>query len=121
MCKNEYRRREVREDFRKTVTADASSGDCKGEHSQIEQHIDERRFEKALSEELEKLDNGHRSAFLLRHQQDFSIKEIGAVLGCSEGTVKSRLFYTTQKLAGKLRAFNPYSTEVPTNEKIRRE
>ena len=119
MCKNEYRRLEVRDDFRNSVSADAASGGCEGEHHQMEQHIDQGRFEKALLAELERLDNGHRSAFLLRHQQDLSIKEIGEVLGCSEGTVKSRLFYTTRKLASKLRAFNPYSTEVPTNEKIK--
>ena len=117
MCKNEYRRLEVREDFRSSLTADAPSRDREGEHHQIEQHIDRARFEKSLLAELEKLDNGHRSAFLLRHQQNLSIKEIGEVLGCSEGTVKSRLFYTTRKLASKLRVFNPYLTEVPTNEK----
>jgi len=117
MCKNEYRRLEVREDFRNSVTEDDASSDGQGGHHQIEQEIDRGRFEKALSEELEKLDNGHRSAFLLRHQESLSIKEIGEILGCSEGTVKSRLFYTTRKLASKLRAFNPYRTEVHTNGK----
>jgi RNA polymerase sigma-70 factor (ECF subfamily) len=83
----------------------------------MDQRIDRRRLEKALSEELEKLDDGHRSAFLLRHQESLSIKEIGEILGCSEGTIKSRLFYTTRKLASKLGAFNPYLTEVHTNGK----
>ena len=76
-------------------------------------------FEKGLSAELDKLDDGHRTAFLLRYQQNLSIREIGQILGCSEGTVKSRLFYTTQKLAAKLKAFNPYKAEVPTDEKIK--
>ena len=119
MCKNEYRRLEVRDDFRNSVTANAASSDCQGEHHQMEEHIDHARFEIALLAELEKLDNGHRSAFLLRHQENLSIKEIGEVLGCSEGTVKSRLFYTTRKLASRLRAFNPYLTEVPTNGKTK--
>jgi RNA polymerase sigma-70 factor (ECF subfamily) len=117
MCKNEYRRLEVREDFRNNVTADTPARHHEGQHSQIEQHIDRGRFQEALSEELERLDNGHRSAFLLRHQENLSIKEISEVLGCSEGTVKSRLFYTTRKLASRLRAFNPYLTEVHTNGK----
>ena len=117
MCKNEYRHLEVREDFRNSATEDTPARHREGEHSQIEQHIDRERFEKALSEELEKLDNGHRSAFLLRHQENLSIKEIGEILGCSEGTVKSRLFYTTRKLASRLSTFNPYLTEVPTNGK----
>ena len=119
MCKNEYRRLEVREVFQDNVSADAASQGCQGEHHPMEQQIDQRRFEKALLAELDKFDNGHRSAFLLRHQQNLSIREIGEVLGCSEGTVKSRLFYTTRKLATRLKAFNPHLTEVPINEKAK--
>ncbi len=48
-----------------------------------------------------------------------SLKEIGDILGCSEGTVKSRLFYTTHKLASRLKAFNPYRTEVPKDERTK--
>lgn len=119
MCKNEYRRLEVREVFQNSVTADAASHDCEGEYRQPEKNVDQKRFERALSAELDEFDDGHRSAFLLRHQQNLSIREIGEILGCSQGTVKSRLFYTTQKLASKLRAFNPYLTEVSTNGKIK--
>jgi RNA polymerase sigma-70 factor (ECF subfamily) len=36
-----------------------------------------------------------------------AIKEIAAVFGCSEGTVKSRLFYTLKKLAERLKEFDP--------------
>jgi RNA polymerase sigma-70 factor (ECF subfamily) len=119
MCKNEYRRLEVREAARDHIILDVASRDCEGECRQPEKKVDQERFERALRAELEKFDDGHRSAFLLRHQQSLSIREIGEVLGCSEGTVKSRLFYTTQKLASKLKAFNPHLTEVPTNEKIK--
>lgn len=119
MCKNEYRRLEVRESAQNVLIADAASDDCEGKYHQPEKNVDQRKFKKTLLAELEKLDDGHRSAFLLRHQQNLSIREISEILDCSEGTVKSRLFYTTQKLASKLRAFNPYSTEVRTNEKIK--
>ena len=119
MCKNEYRRLEVRESAQNVLIADAASHDCEGEYRQAEQNVDQEKFEKALLAELETFDDGHRSAFLLRYQQDLSIKEIGEVLGCSEGTIKSRLFYTTQKLARRLKAFNPNETEVPTNENIK--
>ena len=119
MCKNEYRRREVRESAQNVLIADAASDDCEGEYLQPEQNVDQERFEKALLAELEEFDDGHRSAFLLRYQQDLSIKEIGEVLGCSEGTIKSRLFYTTQKLARRLKAFNPHETEGASDEKIK--
>jgi RNA polymerase sigma-70 factor (ECF subfamily) len=117
MCKNEYRRLQVRQIVETSPDMDEVFHDCEGEYHPSEKKVDQKTFEKALSTELDKLDDGHRTAFLLRHQQNLSIREIGEILGCSEGTVKSRLFYTTQKLAAQLKAFNPYKTEVPKSEK----
>jgi RNA polymerase sigma-70 factor (ECF subfamily) len=117
MCKNEYRRLQVREIVENSPHMDEVLQDCESEYHPSEKRVDQKTFERALSTELDKLDDGHRTAFLLRHQQNLSIREIGEILGCSEGTVKSRLFYTTQKLAAKLKAFNPYKAEVPENEK----
>jgi RNA polymerase sigma-70 factor (ECF subfamily) len=119
MCKNEYRRLQVREIVENNPNLDEVLQDRESEYHPSEKKVDQKAFETALSTELDKLDDGHRTAFLLRHQQNLSIREIGEVLGCSEGTVKSRLFYTTQKLAAKLKAFNPYKTEVPANGKIK--
>jgi RNA polymerase sigma-70 factor (ECF subfamily) len=119
LCKNEYRRMEVREIVENDANIDEVSQSFQGEYHPAEQKVDQKIFEQALFDELKKLDDGHRSAFLLRYQQNFSIKEIAEILGCSQGTVKSRLFYTTQKLAAKLKAFNPYKTEVPTDEKTK--
>ena len=119
MCKNEYRRLEIRDIVETDGDMDAIPHELESEYHPAEQNLDQKIFKRALFAELEKFDNGHRSAFLLRYQQNFSIKEIGEILECSEGTVKSRLFYTTQKLAAKLKAFNPYKTEVSTDEKIK--
>ena len=112
LCKNEYRRREVRKIVEPNPNMDGLMPDCEREFHQAEQNIDYKLFERALFMELENLDTNHRSAFFLRYQQNFSIKEISEIQGCSEGTVKSRLFYTTQKLAHKLKAFNPFKVEV---------
>jgi RNA polymerase sigma-70 factor (ECF subfamily) len=119
MCKNEYRRLEVREIVENDANIDEVSQSFQSEYHPSERKVDQKIFEQALFDELEKLDDGHRSAFLLRYQENFSIREIGEILGCSEGTVKSRLFYTTQKLASKLKAFNPYKSEVAKDEKIK--
>jgi RNA polymerase sigma-70 factor (ECF subfamily) len=119
LCKNEYRRLGVREIIESNPSIDQVSPDFEGEHHPTEQKVDEKIFEKALLDELEKLDDGHRSAFLLRYQQNLSIKEIGEILGCSEGTIKSRLYYTTKKLAVKLKAFNPHTAEVKTDERTK--
>jgi len=119
MCKNEYRRQEVRNIIENNPNMDEISQGFDSEYHHTEKKVDQKNFESALLAELEKFDDGHRSVFLLRYQQNLSVKEIGEILGCSEGTVKSRLFYTTQKLANRLKAFNPYKTEVPTDEKIK--
>jgi RNA polymerase sigma-70 factor (ECF subfamily) len=119
MCKNEYRRLGVRSAVDITANMDGTSQDIDSDYHQLERNMDQTTFESALIAELEKFDDGHRSAFLLRYQENLSIKEIGEILGCSEGTVKSRLFYITKKLATKLKAFNFFKPEVPTDERIK--
>ena len=47
---------------------------------------------------LEKLSPEHREAILLREVQGLDYKEIADVMGCSLGTVMSRLFYARKKL-----------------------
>ncbi len=112
MCKNEYRRREVSKVVEHTDNIEALSAETEN----IENALEQRLFQQALLLELEKLEENHRTTFLLRHQNDFSIKEISEVLGCAEGTTKSRLFYATKKLARQLSAFHPNGSEVQQNE-----
>jgi RNA polymerase sigma-70 factor (ECF subfamily) len=119
MCKNEYRRLNVRRSTENDLRLNQLSSRIEAEDHSTDRKIDEETFQKALLAELDQFGDGHRSAFLLRHQQNLSIKEIAEILGCSEGTVKSRLFYTTQKLAAKLKEFNPLQTEVSKDEKIK--
>ena len=47
----------------------------------------------------------HRAVIVLRTLEGLSYKDIGELLGCSEGTVMSRLHYARKKLQEKLRAF----------------
>jgi len=113
LCKNEYRRLQVRKLVDEHPGIDEIRPLNLDESNQlIEMEVDCKLFHDALTAELEKLHPDKRSVFLLRFQQEFSIKEIGDILGCSEGTVKSRIFYTIQKLAQKLKAYNMYQVEV---------
>lgn len=102
MCKNEYRRMNIRN----TATSDVLMA-LKTDYDPVEQHLDHQAFARALCNALSTLKEEQRQVFLLRHQENFSIKEISDIVGCSEGTVKSRLFYTTKKLARRLRIFDP--------------
>ncbi len=119
MCKNEYRRQSTRARVESITETDEVLLMPEDESHQAEEKLDQGAFQKALYSELEKFEDGQRSAFLLRYQQNLSIKEISEVLACPEGTVKSRLFHTTRKLARKLKAFNPYRIEVSKNERIK--
>ena len=47
----------------------------------------------------------HKAVIVLRTVEGLSYKEIGAILGCSEGTVMSRLHYARKKLHDKLSSF----------------
>ena len=69
------------------------------------ENIDNEIFEKHLNNALENLDEIQKQCFILRYQEEMSMKEIAEIIGCPEGTVKSRLFYTVRKLANKLCAF----------------
>jgi len=101
MCKNEYR------SMRKRISMDNETIDRNyvGPEKAIEEEIDHKNFCDYLYKELYELGYDKRSVFLLRFQEHRTIKEISQILGCAEGTVKSRLFYTTQLLSNRLKVF----------------
>jgi RNA polymerase sigma-70 factor (ECF subfamily) len=105
MCKNEYRRDAVR-----GVKVNDFAFEDMPEHQPaliFAGKFDKNLFAVNLKTELNKLDEHHRTTFILRYQEELSVSEISEVMDCAEGTVKSRLFYCTKKLAVKLRAFDP--------------
>jgi RNA polymerase sigma-70 factor (ECF subfamily) len=101
MCKNEYRK------FQTRSTVALEFDEMPFDSDDLIEAIDRESFGRILSLELDALDEEHRTTFLLRYREQFSIKEIGDLLGCAEGTVKSRLYYTAKKLAVRLKNFNP--------------
>jgi RNA polymerase sigma-70 factor, ECF subfamily len=119
MCKNEYRRKEVRKHVNQIENMDDLSHESKSDYFPAEKKFDQKQFRSALQNELTKMEIEQQTTFLLRFQQNLSIREISDILECSEGTIKSRLFYTTKKLASKLKDYNPNKTEVSLNAKIR--
>ena len=62
-------------------------------------------LQKKLNEAMQKLSEEHRAVVTMFDIQGISHAEIGKVLGVSEGTVRSRLFYAHQQLRGHLSEF----------------
>ena len=96
MCKNEYRRRAVRNHI-------FSSDNLVTYQSGEEDEPDLSTMTTIIYDELDNLGESHKTAFILRYREGFQVKEISEILNLPEGTVKSRLFYTRRILAGKLK------------------
>lgn len=62
-------------------------------------------LQKKLNEALQTLSEKHRTVVVLHDIQGIQHDEIGRMLGCSEGTVRSRLFYARQELQKQLTEF----------------
>lgn len=76
----------------------------KAEQAQLDDafNIDEPSFGEedatAIHDALSRLGVKHREVLVLHFLQDLSILEIASVVGCSEGTVKSRIHYAKRQL-----------------------
>ena len=57
---------------------------------------------RALRKAIETLPDKHRIVVVLRYFREFSCEEIARILGCSVGTVWSRLHYSCMKLQSQL-------------------
>jgi RNA polymerase sigma-70 factor, ECF subfamily len=107
MCKNEYRRMEIRKDI---AIESFEEGVLHEEPFDDLQKIDIEQFIKNLFEELESFDEIHKTAFLLHYREGCSVRDISQILEISEGTVKSRLFYTRKRLSERLAKYQRTDT-----------
>jgi RNA polymerase sigma factor (sigma-70 family) len=101
MCKNEYRKQEVRKNAHPELHYQASMNQTELPQDQL----DQQGFEQALAMALLAMDEAKRTTFELRYKEEMSIKEISEILDCSEGTIKSRLFYTLKHLNQELKTY----------------
>ena len=64
-------------------------------------------LQEKLNKALLTLSEKHRTVVVLHDIQGLPHDEIARMTGCSEGTVRSRLFYARQQLQGELAEFAP--------------
>ena len=67
--------------------------------------VHDRELREKMLSAINDLTPEHKAVIVLRTLEGMSYKDIGEILGCSEGTVMSRLHYARKKLQHKLSAF----------------
>jgi RNA polymerase sigma-70 factor (ECF subfamily) len=67
--------------------------------------VHDRELREKILSAIDDLSPEHKAVIVLRTLEGMSYKDIGEILGCSEGTVMSRLHYARKKLQNKLSAF----------------
>lgn len=100
MCKTE---------FRKPYLQSISDENLEHENLLIsdENLLDKKIFKQLLRQKVHALEINHKTVFILRYNEKFSLKEIADITETSLGTIKSRLFYATKKITEELKDYNP--------------
>lgn len=101
MIKNEYRSRQIKLQHETETINHAQEYELNSES------LDRQLFDSRLQRELDKLDSESKVMFNLRFSEEMSVKQIAEIMDYPEGTIKSRLFYLTRQLAGKLAIYKP--------------
>lgn len=104
MCINEYKKMAVRSNTTNGVSQDLPIA---SHEKGIDEQVYEQDFANDLDQVLSDMDEKHSEVFVMRHIDGLSVKEVAEVLEVSPGTVKSRLFYATKKVAGRLAMYDP--------------
>ena len=67
------------------------------------QRMERREVRARIDQAIAQLSPEHRAVILMKETEDMQYHEIAEALGCSIGTVMSRLFYARKKLQNLLR------------------
>lgn len=103
-CKNEYRRLSIRNETHQEMDLDPYYF----ENESSIATMDLSNFKESLEAALQQFSPENRMILHLRFTENMPIQEIGLVMNCPEGTIKSRLFYMIKKLYQMLHEHNPY-------------
>jgi len=97
LSRNRYRRKEARGEFRK-ISLDNPGGDDSRNPMEIPdttlsvgREVRRKEIQCRIEESLSRLPRKYREILVLRHMEGLSYSEISKMLGCAEGSVKSRL------------------------------
>jgi RNA polymerase sigma-70 factor (ECF subfamily) len=83
-----------------TLESTDTSGSMEGPADRLEQS----QVVEVIEKELQRLPQRQRQAFLLRYWEELDVAETAAVMGCSQGSVKTHCSRAAHALAAALRA-----------------
>lgn len=94
-CKDHFKKRRLR-----TVALDAEDGDRQVPSPALGPtgNLEAKELGQAIQRALDTLPEKHRTAFILREYEGLSYEEMAQRIGCSTGTVMSRLHHARKKL-----------------------
>ncbi len=87
-------------DILEILEAEAGTAGAESAADQVERE----QVLRSIEDEIQKLPARQREAFLLRYWEDLDVAETAAVMGCSEGSVKTHCSRATHALSKALRA-----------------
>jgi RNA polymerase sigma-70 factor (ECF subfamily) len=102
MCKTEFRQPIV-----KSLRVDQETENAKELMVEDSSQMDKAAFKNDLKNQIDQLSHEHKVVFILRYHQHFNLKDIAEITETNYGTVKSRLFYATQKITQSLKGYQP--------------
>ena len=100
LCKNIYRSNEHEQAYLESLPSDEPA-----EEDTTPVQLDAAAFDKALQQELARLNDSQQMLFELRFTQELTVPEIATIIGVPDGTVKSRLHTLTNYLRLKLKDY----------------
>lgn len=96
LCKNEYRHEAVHQAY----TAECMFGEEPTE--QTTEVVEREEQRQRLRQVIQSLPTAQRDAFLLHYDEELTVPEVARIVGCPEGTVKSRLAAALATIKNKM-------------------
>jgi RNA polymerase sigma-70 factor (ECF subfamily) len=93
LCKNEYRRPQLPGTVYEQVAV---------WEDDLPEKLDKEMFNLHLRHCIDQLNDTHHQCFVLRFQEELSVAAIAEIVGCPEGTVKSRLHHALRQVASQM-------------------
>ena len=86
LCKNEYRHEAVRQTYVEQFLQREEPTE------ELSEAMERDELRQRLRQVVQSLPTAQRDAFLLHYDEELTIPEVAHIVGCPEGTVKSRLY-----------------------------